>query len=127
MPDTTPTVTPGNSGSGKVVCPCCGYHTLDSRGDYDICEVCFWDDGQDDHDADVVRGDPNGTPQPRPGPRRLRPTHRRHRRSPPHHRRLPRIGDQRAPIHLNPPGGRATSGSGCPERSRSRPWGRVGR
>ncbi|WP_433331007.1 CPCC family cysteine-rich protein [Spirillospora sp. CA-294931] len=42
-------------------CPCCGYLTLDSRGGYEICEVCFWeDDGQDDHDADLVRGGPNG-------------------------------------------------------------------
>ena len=41
-------------------CPCCGYLTLDSRGNYEICTVCFWeDDGQDDHDADVVRGGPN--------------------------------------------------------------------
>jgi hypothetical protein len=45
----------------KFACPCCGYLTLDSRGDYDICGVCFWeDDGQDDHDADQVRGGPNG-------------------------------------------------------------------
>ncbi len=41
-------------------CPCCGCLTLDERGDYDICPVCFWeDDGQDDYDADVVRGGPN--------------------------------------------------------------------
>ncbi len=27
---------------------------------YAICPVCFWeDDGQDEHDADVVRGGPN--------------------------------------------------------------------
>jgi hypothetical protein len=27
----------------------------------EICEVCYWeDDGQDDHDAEVVRGGPNG-------------------------------------------------------------------
>jgi len=25
-------------------CPCCGYYTLDSRGDYQICPVCFWED-----------------------------------------------------------------------------------
>ena len=26
-----------------------------------MCDVCCWeDDGQDDHDADVVRGGPNG-------------------------------------------------------------------
>lgn len=29
---------------------------------YELCPVCFWeDDGQDDHDADEVRGGPNGT------------------------------------------------------------------
>ena len=44
----------------KYPCPCCGYRTLDERGGDDICPVCFWeDDGQDDHDADVVRGGPN--------------------------------------------------------------------
>lgn len=42
-------------------CPCCNYKTLDQRGGVDICPVCFWeDDGQDDEDADVVRGGPNG-------------------------------------------------------------------
>jgi len=41
-------------------CPCCRYKTLHSRGSYEICKVCFWeDDGQDDHDADLVRGGPN--------------------------------------------------------------------
>lgn len=29
---------------GKYQCPCCGYKTLDSRGEYDICSVCFWED-----------------------------------------------------------------------------------
>ena len=42
-------------------CPCCGYRTLDSLGAYEICVVCWWeDDGQDNDDADVVRGGPNG-------------------------------------------------------------------
>jgi hypothetical protein len=42
-------------------CPCCGFRTLPERGGFTICDVCFWeDDGQDDHDADVVRGGPNG-------------------------------------------------------------------
>ena len=42
-------------------CPCCGCKTLRERGGFQICQVCFWeDDGQDDHDADVVRGGPNG-------------------------------------------------------------------
>lgn len=49
------------AGCGPFHCPCCGCKTLDQRCDFDICPVCFWeDDGQDDHDADVVRGGPNG-------------------------------------------------------------------
>lgn len=46
--------------NGPYLCPCCGQLTLAERGGYDICPVCYWeDDGQDDHDADVVRGGPN--------------------------------------------------------------------
>lgn len=42
-------------------CPCCHFLTLHERGHFEICAVCFWeDDGQDDHDADEVRGGPNG-------------------------------------------------------------------
>ena len=42
-------------------CPCCFCKTLPARGGFDICPVCFWeDDGQDDDDAEVVRGGPNG-------------------------------------------------------------------
>jgi hypothetical protein len=41
-------------------CPCCGYKTLHGRGQEEICPVCFWhDDGQDEHDADQIRGGPN--------------------------------------------------------------------
>ena len=41
-------------------CPCCGCKTLHGRGQDEICPVCFWhDDGQDDHNADQVRGGPN--------------------------------------------------------------------
>ena len=48
------------AGERKYPCPCCGYRTLAERGMYAICPVCFWeDDGQDEHDADVVRGGPN--------------------------------------------------------------------
>lgn len=25
-------------------CPCCGYKTLPSRADYDLCPVCWWED-----------------------------------------------------------------------------------
>ena len=47
--------------SDFVVCPCCGYPTLSARGDYEICTICWWeDDGQDDADAEDVRGGPNG-------------------------------------------------------------------
>jgi hypothetical protein len=45
----------------RYPCPCCGCRTLDERGGFDICPVCFWeDDGQDDADAATVRGGPNG-------------------------------------------------------------------
>src|SRR5689334_5551434 len=38
-------------------CPCCGACTLDSRGDYDICPVCWWeDDGKDNAGADGASG-----------------------------------------------------------------------
>lgn len=43
-------------------CPCCNYKTLQERGGFDICPVCFWeDDGQDEQDADTMRGGPNGS------------------------------------------------------------------
>jgi hypothetical protein len=42
-------------------CPCCQNITLFSRGDFDICPVCYWeDDGQDNPDVDEIRGGPNG-------------------------------------------------------------------
>lgn len=48
-------------GPELYTCPCCGHATLTERGGYDICRECGWeDDGQDDHDSDVVRGGPNG-------------------------------------------------------------------
>ena len=47
--------------AGPYPCPCCGYVTLRERGAFEICPTCSWeDDGQDDHDADDVRGGPNG-------------------------------------------------------------------
>lgn len=43
-------------------CPCCRSWTLPERGGYDICPVCYWeDDGQDEHDAEQVRGGPNSS------------------------------------------------------------------
>ncbi|WP_449063638.1 CPCC family cysteine-rich protein [Planomonospora algeriensis] len=47
-------------GGEPYPCPCCGFRTLNERGMYEICPVCFWeDDGQDEHDADEIRGGPN--------------------------------------------------------------------
>ena len=44
----------------RYACPCCGYPTLGSLGEFEICTLCCWeDDGQDDADADLVRGGPN--------------------------------------------------------------------
>ncbi|WP_129841388.1 CPCC family cysteine-rich protein [Streptomyces sp. RFCAC02] len=49
------------AGEGPYACPCCGFLTLAERGGHGICPVCFWeDDGQDDQDAERVRGGPNG-------------------------------------------------------------------
>ena len=43
-------------------CPCCGRRTIGEPGGYEICPVCLWeDDGQDNHNADIVLGGPNGT------------------------------------------------------------------
>ena len=42
-------------------CPCFGCRTLRQRGRLEMCPVCAWGDaGQDEHDADTVRGGPNG-------------------------------------------------------------------
>ncbi|MGW3286485.1 CPCC family cysteine-rich protein [Streptomyces sp. NPDC001002] len=50
----------GSAEDGPYRCPCCGFITLAERGMYEICPVCFWeDDGQDEHNADEVRGGPN--------------------------------------------------------------------
>src|ERR1051325_854211 len=44
----------------RFTCPCCGYPTLSSWKEYEICPLCSWeDDGQDDADADLVLSGPN--------------------------------------------------------------------
>jgi len=41
-------------------CPGCGFPTLSERGSYEICQVCNWeDDNQDDPHADEIWGGPN--------------------------------------------------------------------
>ncbi|MFE9455891.1 CPCC family cysteine-rich protein [Streptomyces californicus] len=50
-----------NADDSLVACPCCYQRTLKERADFEICPECGWeDDGQDDADAHVVRGGPNG-------------------------------------------------------------------
>ena len=42
---------------GTAQCPCCDYFTLDGRGRFDICPICYWeDDGQNLDGLDVVSG-----------------------------------------------------------------------
>jgi len=50
-----------DKGLKLFTCPGCGYPTLTERGGYDICDVCNWeDDNQDDNEAEKVWGGPNG-------------------------------------------------------------------
>ena len=40
---------------GRFQCPCCDFYTLEQRGAYDVCPVCYWeDDGQDLDRVDEV-------------------------------------------------------------------------
>ncbi len=49
-------------------CPCCFHKTLFGHGNDSMCPVCCWeDDGQDESDADQVRGGPNGSTSLREG------------------------------------------------------------
>lgn len=46
-------------------CPCCGYLTLDEKASYEVCILCDWeDDGQDDFDADRIKGGANSDYSP---------------------------------------------------------------
>jgi hypothetical protein len=43
-----------------ILCPCCGFRTLQQNGGAQICPVCYWDDdGQCDIDPATYRGGPN--------------------------------------------------------------------
>ena len=44
---------------GMVACPCCGHATLSSRGAYQICPVCFWEDDGSDTGPTVCRARAN--------------------------------------------------------------------
>ncbi|MGK7377628.1 CPCC family cysteine-rich protein [Planococcus sp. 1R117A] len=42
-------------------CPCCGYPTLQTRGDFEICLLCDWEDeNHDELSTAEVFGGPNG-------------------------------------------------------------------
>jgi hypothetical protein len=44
-----------NHALGLFTCPGCGYPTLNRRGHFSICQVCFWeDDGEDDETPSVI-------------------------------------------------------------------------
>lgn len=44
-----------------IACPCCSQKTLGERANFEICPECGWEyDGQDDANAHIVRGGPNG-------------------------------------------------------------------
>jgi len=43
----------------KHQCPCCDYFTLEERGRYDICPVCFWEDSGQDLDRIDEHSGPN--------------------------------------------------------------------
>jgi hypothetical protein len=40
-------------------CPCCDYFTLDERGQYDVCPVCYWEDSGADLDRLDEHSGPN--------------------------------------------------------------------
>ena len=40
-------------------CPCCDYFTMTNRGDYEICEICFWEDSGQDLDDLKSHSGPN--------------------------------------------------------------------
>ena len=45
----------------RYLCPCCAMPTLTSRGEFDICPICLWeDDGQGTADENIIHGGPNG-------------------------------------------------------------------
>jgi hypothetical protein len=43
------------SAAALVACPCCGCRTLEERGRFDICPVCFWE-------SDPVQEDRSDSP-----------------------------------------------------------------
>ena len=44
----------------KFCCPCCGERILESRGTYEICPICDWEDDGADEDFEGMEYGPNG-------------------------------------------------------------------
>ena len=44
---------------GKVLCPVCGEYIFEEFGDYDICDVCYWENDPVQHRAPDYRGGAN--------------------------------------------------------------------
>lgn len=40
-------------------CPCCDYFSLPTRGEYEICPICFWEDSGQDLDHIDMHSGPN--------------------------------------------------------------------
>ncbi len=40
----------------KTACPCCQCLTLETRGNYEICEVCYWEDDSTRNDEERQSG-----------------------------------------------------------------------
>src|SRR5881628_1893970 len=60
-PAFTKIIKPRPADGSLYCCPCCGNHTLETRGGHEICHICIWqDDGQDDPFADEIWGGSNG-------------------------------------------------------------------
>ncbi|MFD3163381.1 CPCC family cysteine-rich protein [Herpetosiphon sp. NSE202] len=43
----------------RYPCPCCGYKTVEDPGRYDLCEVCWWEDDEQQSDNPDLRGGAN--------------------------------------------------------------------
>ncbi|MFI1106059.1 CPCC family cysteine-rich protein [Streptomyces melanogenes] len=57
----TPARPANDAANDLIACPCCFQRTLEERSNFEICPECGWeDDGQDDVDAHIVHGGPNG-------------------------------------------------------------------
>ena len=60
LSEATGIVISSGSAFDLIACPCCGYKTLESRNEFEICKICWWeDDGQDNKHANEIWGGPN--------------------------------------------------------------------